>query len=444
MTETTANAPRPAGRGSDLGIFAAVAIVIVGLIYLVAGGSEREFNRSAMGFQGLVTWLKDQDVEARTFTGGGGMVRDALGLRILPLYDTDLTVDADSPETPEERLFQTTQRDLDRRVVQQKIQRQPTLVVLPKWRSGLYLTNRAHRTLLIPRDEIVRIIRQVDINVSRNVDRDQGGWRERQVGDDRIGLFHAQTLSIGSCEPIIGTRRAMILGRCPISSFDQRDEDQSHFWLLVDPDLASNHGIQWSENADILARVIREIAGEKPVVLDLSTRVFTVNRDWQAEQRERTWDDFARMFAWPFTMIWIAFGLLGALVLWRAVTRYGPLDRIYEDQPHAAKEVSIDAKARLLRLADHDTALLGDHIRSRLQSLVSDLMGPHRPPDQDPLATLTKLVNRKNPALAQELASAAEIPEARLGQAEILRRLDRFESCYDKVSHEFGRVKQPS
>ena len=43
---------------------------------------------------------------------------------------------------------------------------------------------------------------------------------------------------------------------------------------------------------------------------------------------------------------WLGFALLSALVLWRAVTRYGPLARIYDDEPRASKTVSIAAKAR--------------------------------------------------------------------------------------------------
>ena len=128
-------------------------------------------------------------------------------------------------------------------------------------------------------------------------------------------------------------------------------------------------------------------------------------------------------------------------MLWRAVTRYGPLARAYDEEPRASKEISIAAKARLLRLANHDVALLASHIRARLAHLAAELLGPHRPVDRDPLMILTQLIERRSPELADELRAASALPKtATISPAEVLRRLDRFENCYDRVTHEFGRA----
>ncbi|MEM7742747.1 MAG: hypothetical protein AAF409_03465 [Pseudomonadota bacterium] len=433
------NAPaqRAPGGNRDLGIFAVVAIAIIGVLWLISDRGEPDLDRSAIGTRGLIEWLKDQDIEARGFTGGGQMARNAVGLRILPLYDTDLRASSDEPETADQLLMQTTQRDLWHGVVEAKIRRQPTLVVLPKWRSGVYLADRAHKVLLVPAEHVARAARHVDRSAGRTAAQ-ADGWATFQTKYGKIGLFHAQTIDAGACKPLIGSETAMILGRCPIGETRERDNDQ--FWLLSDPDLLNNHGLNWESNADVALAVIRELAGEEPVLLDYTRSVFSSDRDWEAERRERTWEEFTRMFAWPFTMIWIAFGFLGALVLWRAVTRYGPLARMYEDEPRASKEVSIEAKARLLRLADHDTALLADHIRERLHHLTAELLGPHRQLNEEPLGVLTRLIARRNGPLARELEEAADLPAGQLAQGEILRRLDRFETCYDKVTNEFGRA----
>ena len=161
--------------------------------------------------------------------------------------------------------------------------------------------------------------------------------------------------------------------------------------------------------------------------------------DWFRDNHERTWEDFARMFRWPFTMIWIAFGCLAALVLWRAIVRYGPVVQAYADEPLASKEVSIDAKARLLRLAGQDGPLLADHVKARLVHLAAEILGPHRQANRTPAELLEGLIARRDPNLAHELMTAADIPEG-LPPDDIIHRLDRFETCYDKVIYEFGRT----
>ena len=262
----------------------------------------------------------------------------------------------------------------------------------------------------------------------------------------------------------------MILGRCPISQggssasqenasenllendalFDQIVGDahfesdkpaaaRTHFWLLADPDLLNNHGLALSENARAASELARKVSADRPIMLDLTRLDHTVADDWQREQHKRTWEDFARMFEWPFTMIWVAFICLGALVLWRAVVRFGPVARAIEDQPRASKEISIDAKARLLRLAGQDGPLLAEHVKARVTHLAAEILGPHRQSDRSPMELLYRLIQRRDPSLADELAEAANIPEG-LGPDDIIHRLDRFETCYDKVIHDFGRT----
>ena len=261
--------------------------------------------------------------------------------------------------------------------------------------------------------------------------------------------MHTQYLRAGGdCAPILGRGELVLLAECriiPNDDFYAEDDDQTHFYLLTDPDLLSNHGLQWAGNGQAALKIVEYFEPQHPVVLDLTNRYLTAQPGWGTPRHERTWDDFARMFRWPFTMIWIAFAaLMGGLVLWRAAKRYGPLARVYADEPGASKTIAIDAKARLLRMANHDAALLGSHVQARLAHLASELLGPHRPADQNPLAVLTRLIGRRNPELATELAQAADMASAPADSPnEIIRRLDRFETCYDKVSHEFGRATEP-
>ena len=186
--------------------------------------------------------------------------------------------------------------------------------------------------------------------------------------------------------------------------------------------------------------IIRSLDIDKPGILDLSDDIWLFDGSGYSEPHERTWDDLARLFAWPFTMIWIAFLALAGLVFWRAVTRYGPPALPLQDEPLAAKTTSIDAKARLLRLANHDAALLQTHITARLQQLAAELLGPNRPAGDNPMTVLLPLVQRANPDLAEELPRVAATPQA---GTDLLAHLDRFENCYDRIRNEFGRTSSP-
>jgi hypothetical protein len=425
------------GTGAGIG---AVLLGIVALLWLFGGA--RELQRSAAGFAGLVVWLDENGIDARTFDGQGYLVRGEVGLRVLPLYDTDLAADRVPPATSEEVVAQTSEVDLDGSVVAAKVELLPTLLVLPKWRTGMRMLGAAHPDLLIPEDELARLIGQ--IRGLRGQVRRAADYVEFSVPGNaaRVGLYHPQTLADSGCEPLIGTAEDMLLGRClvPAGKAGAAHGGSASFWLLADPDLMDTHGLARAGNAALALDLVREMAAGRPVVLDLSTEVLTVERT-QPDEAPDGWKQAARLFAWPFAMVWIGFAAVSALVLWRALMRYGPVARLYEDAPRASREVSIEAKARLLRLARHDRALLTAYIRQRLAEVAAELTGPHLPAGADPLSVLTRLAGRRSSALAEELAEAARLPEYRRDWPDVLlRRLQRFETALAKVRDEFGRA----
>ena len=438
MTETTRqNAPRRGGL--DWPVFVVGGAILLALLWFFAGDSSRALQRGATGFSGLVSWLKDEGFDARSFKGGGSLVRGDVGLRILPLFDTDLEKPRKRPETREDVLAETSLEDIRLKIVRHKIEDHPTLIVLPKWRGGMPILGVAHERLLIPAGEINRILRQIGLE-GVATRRDPGGFSDMGARGGRIGLMHAQTLKGTGCTPVLGTEDAFILGRCAVpAGYEESDSASTYFWLLADPDLANNHGLALAENAPVFSAVLKSAEITGPILLDLTKIDHTVGDDWLEDRHERTWEDFARMFEWPFTMIWVAFICVGALVLWRAVTRFGPVARTGEEQPLASKEISIDAKARLLRLAGQDAPLLAEHVQARIAQLAAEILGPHRRTDQTPLEMLYRLIRRRDPRLADELAEAAHIPEG-IAPDDIIHRLDRFETCYDKVIHGFGRT----
>ncbi|MEM9139593.1 MAG: hypothetical protein AAGB15_07145 [Pseudomonadota bacterium] len=455
MTDATA----PAGTGprrdsTPLIIAGIVGAVILGAVFFLSG-AERPLKRGATGFDALVSWLKANEIEARAFNGGSMLKSHTLGLRILPLFDDDMTSPRAVPETREAMIDQTAEEDLRSGVYRGKLRSQPTLVILPKWRTGMRALGVAHQDLLIPEDRLRILLRQMGFDRPA-IRRADGGFateRWRLAGDTiETTLLHAQTIDSGDCQVLVGTKGSALLLRCgteeaPVAeetseventstsgSDKTRRTDPVH-WILTDPDVMANHSLALGGNGQAALAIVNALKTDNPVIVDWTTARFSTDNPWQAERRDRTWEDFARMFRWPFAMIWIAFAIVGGLVLWRAVTRYGPLAPELAEEPLAAKTTAIDAKARLLRLTGHDAALLKTHITQRLAQLAADLLGPHRPAGADPMEALRPLVTRTNPDLAAELARLATLPQG----ADPLRHLDDFETCIDRIKHEFGR-----
>lgn len=425
-------------------VLGAAAVLLLGAL-LVLGGREPPVDRTATGMKGVIAWLRANEVSSLTFSGGANSASSRTGLRILPLYDTDLRAERKVPEDRAGTIAQTSEIDIQLATVVRKIRNAPTLVVLPKWRTGMRALGVAHEDLLIPAREMNRVLRHLGVKGAR-IERDgQGfvlGTMPAPGGEHRLGLMHAQSVSGSTCSPVIGTAEIPILLFCPskdaatLGGDDAGAQSDPGYWLLTDPDLIANHGLVWGENGQAFLTWVQGLSLKKPVVLDLSTTEPYYRRGPRRQQPDRTWQNFARLFAWPFIMVWIAFGALGLLVLWRAIVRYGPVARSRDEEPMAAKITSIDAKARLLRLADHDAALLKAHITARLSHVAAEILGPNRPQTDQPLASLRPIVQRANAALAQELDRVSEPPGA---DSDILRHLDAFETCIDRIRDEFGR-----
>src|ERR1700730_8965747 len=111
-----------------------VAAAVVGLILLTYEQRAFDLDHSAIGFNGLATWLSKNGVEARTFSGGDPLTRDRVGFRGYPLFNLDLG--RQSPDTTSTtgplRLAGLPAVELD--VVRRKRAAAPTMIVLPKWR----------------------------------------------------------------------------------------------------------------------------------------------------------------------------------------------------------------------------------------------------------------------------------------------------------------------
>lgn len=368
------NAPR-----IEIPIIGVVIVVLIGIFWYVSSERQTQLRRSASGFDGLHAWFVANGIESQTFTGGWGIDIDSIGLRLLPLFDTDVSVWRTPPTTKEELILQTDEYDITDYVLTRKPEIVPTLVILPKWRSGMRLTKIGHPALLIPQRDIERALGAVlgdDRNaiVPSRVPFSDYRWTGPS-GSLTARLYAAQLFEGRACDPIIGEAGAMLLGECRLPARDPDKRDQSKVFILSDPDLLNTHGLRLGDNAEIAATLLPQLAGDRPILIDYSDGIWVFGTAGRADLGERSWEDLKRFFSYPFSILWASASLLMLVILWRAALRYGPI--LGEDGgPDASKSVAISARARLMRLAGQDGALVSDYSSTRLSTLAQQKFGP--------------------------------------------------------------------
>jgi len=432
---------RPGGEAIALAVFALAAIA---LAWFLSRDSEIPLPRSAMGHQGVVTWLKEQQIEARYATGAG-VQASTIGLRILPVLDTDLDEVFVRPDTREEYLKTGTEVDLyhwddapNSSILTEKASLIPSLIIAPKWTRAARHSGYAHPSLLLPADRPAHVFRSL-VLFDGDIVRSDAQLRDFPA---RIGTFEGDVTLYApqlfpaelkpGCEALIATREGVLLAKCT--------RDGTTFHALSDPDLMNNHGLALGQNAAFAAALVTDLTREGPVLLDTYPYVFAYLD--RSEPYRRDWADLLRLFAWPFSLVWFGFALLMALALWRSWIRFGPPKKIFDDSLSAARNVSIAAKARILRMTGNDARLFETHIKGRVRMIASELAGPHANAS-DPLRQITELLSRRDSQSGQAFAQAAYAALAATNdtsQQQLVTLLENFEREAERVLHEFGRV----
>jgi hypothetical protein len=427
--------PDPGEPGSSLVLpLSIIAVAIVAFFVLTSAREAYDLDRSAIGFDGLATWLSKNGVEARTFAGGDRLTADRVGLRIYPLFDIDLGHLSPNGPSTNAPGGPSGLPQVAPDVVQTKRSAAPTLIVLPKWRGEVIELGLVHPRLLLPAEATGQLLAAIAPEAGTMLPR---GDRFTTITSEggAVKLYAAQLAKAGRCRPLIGTSEAMLLGICT-------GRGASSYWLLTDPDLIDNHGLTQGDNARTAVAILARVAGARPVVIDR-----TLTAVWDEaprHERERSWGDLLRFLAPPFTFAWAALALLIGLVAWRASIRNGPVEASIGDTWRAAQTVSIEARARLLRLSGHDATLVRVYTNDRLQSLAEGLFGRHRVVGGDPFARVARLLE-STPALAAGFRQAFQNDPAPIAASEsdLLRRVEDLTRIRERILDEFGRAARP-
>ncbi|MEL6953567.1 MAG: hypothetical protein AAFN09_07265 [Pseudomonadota bacterium] len=441
MTDTQA----PSGRSRvDLIFFGGVLLIVILGIAMFSASRQQDLRASPTGFDGLQSWLGGNGLTTQNFLGGWRVDQEQVDLLILPLFDSDLGAAREIPRTEEEFLQQQDENDAILTQIIQRAERAQTLVILPKWRSGMRLTGLAHPELLIEQARLNRLFQtltgQSDARVTRNRNAFTTFSYELEDGiRARAELYAAQTVSSTECRPILGTRAAMVVGECPLG------DDKTRAIVVVDPDLLNNHGLVLGENAVIGADLITQLVAERRAETDDEGLILIdyARRNWlyearSAPVRERSWSDLLRFFEPPFTLLWLGAGICLLIALWRGGLRDGPV-RALSRRAGISKTLAISARARLMRLTGQDGRLVNAYATARVAATANALLGPAHGPAYSSDAAFQKYVARRHPRLSPRLSEILDrvrtLPD-KIAASEAAHLVEDLETILEDIAHD--------
>lgn len=412
-----------------------VALAIMAALYVMSG-RQQALRASPTGLDGLQAWLAADGQSVQSFTGGWSIDQNGVGLLVVPIYDAEPGTPRAWPQTKEELLFQQDEYDIEQSALMEKRALVPTLVVLPKWRSGVRLTGIGHPALLSDPARITKLAQRVTGDDTAALVRARVPFLEfnatRYGGTAKI--YAAQMLRAPDCTPVIGRAEAMLLARCPVRiGFDVLNE----VLVLSDPDLLNNHGLRLGDNAEIVRALFAELAQDRNIIIDYSADNWLFDADRSVE-RERSWSDLAKFFAPPFTILWVALITAFGLVLWRAAIRFGPVIDTARGMS-ASKIQAVAARARLMRLSNQDGAMLADYAAVRIATLGAQIFGPSHARHYASEENFLRYVQRRHPQYATPLAEALnnlrQLPH-RVSATRALAEVDELERVLEHIAND--------
>lgn len=424
-------------------LFGGLAMLILLVVFLISSaGGGSQLDRSAIGTKGLVTWLKANDVDVIEAHRRVRLSEQDVDLRLLPLYDVDLNRTSGEASSRADQLRQTTQRDIARGVLVEKLDYVPSLVMLPKWRTGTIMLGIADEQLLIPNTDMAGLLSQLDLPEQRILRPD---LKVLETTTDtgfavtlyRPQLFQAKYVS-DMCRPVVSVPEGALVIAC-------NSEFGTERIYLSDPDLLSNHGLTLGANSafalDLIDRL--RIGAEGVVYYDTSEDVLL---SWQEtrdiEERPRTTEDVSRFFTYPFTLIWLAVAIVFVIAAWRGFVRFGPPIKAFDDTIGASKTASIAAKAYLLRLTGQDHALLAEYADNKLNDLSRDLYGKGIGKDRTALFTRLNKIAPKSAGTLVDATNRMISTTAENTPAELSKIMQDFDISYRSISDELGRISR--
>lgn len=342
MSDNTGNSPFTA---RTMAVLLTIAIVSFGAVMVLAGWAPElrdrnhagghPFSTSALGFNGFVQLLEDQDYPVEVSRLEHRLERRDWGLMVVTLSTWGMG----------DKL--------------QDITLQPTtLIVLPKWtgQTDPFNARRQRDTRFAAARRLNDLLGDLDIDgeIGRI---DVPGRTYTPFG--RMALkpdLKMQVIRSDSLEPVAWTDDGILLGK-----LDDRD-----IYVLADPDMLNTFGLAERENARFAVQLMDWLRydAEEPIIFDATLHGFV-----------RSESLLQMMFDIPFVGATLAAFAAAFLLGWAALVRFGPTAR--ETRVIAlGKQALVDNSAGLFTMSRRETHLAPGYLTMMRRRVAREIAAP--------------------------------------------------------------------
>ena len=355
MSETDETEPqveRELGTGtggafSKRTLYLLVSVGLVSLLFgfglAIFGGAtataptadSNTYSRSALGHHALVRYLRSLDVPMVTSQhDSGAKAQNALAFLLEPNVHDENRLDARGMIDASEAVF----------------------LVMPKWEGEPDeedLGKVASVTLLSP-ETVLDALVLIDEQASLNRPKQLGTIHPSEFVSAVPTIAAPQLLRSSTLEPFVATDEGILFGKLPYQDI----------YVLSDPDLLNNHGLDNGENALLTAQLV-DIAREgRSIVIDETLHGYLRQPDmWRA------------LFEMPFVLVTIQVMLCVLLLVWSGTARFGnPIRR--KPALIQGSAFLIGNTARLMRLGGHSGLALSRYQRVTVRAVAKQLHAP--------------------------------------------------------------------
>jgi hypothetical protein len=232
------------------------------------------------------------------------------------------------------------------------------LFVLPKWRATRDPKNPswAGEVARLSSSDINDVLKVVTSGYATRAEPQRIDWKSGRFGRGAT-LTEPQLIVSDGLVPIIDSSLGQLLGEV--------EDSDGRTWVLSDPDLISNRGLQSGDNAIIAVGIVQALMPEGGTVI-VDEVIHGFRRDpsvWRA------------LFEFPIILITINALAAAAMLIWAATARFGSPVPV-EPPLKAGKATLIGNAAGLLRFGGHAAEILGRYFAVTFGDVASRVHAP--------------------------------------------------------------------
>lgn len=291
------------------------------------------FSRSALGHLGFIEWLERE--------GHKPFIVRSFSNRRVATENPLVVLEPSAGDSAAELAIGSLAR-----------RREPMLLVAPKWR-GVVDPGRAMWIVSAERLPSSAVNRVLDrCGVMATIDTESGVHTfESQGLDEPIVIQDPQWFATGEIDSIVGDEQKILFGRL---------RSRPNVFLLADPDVLANHGIDDPANRGFLSFMFDQMGwGDRPIVVDETVHGATFERD--------IWREALRMPLLPLSLSVFATALLTVLAARRFLSPREELAAL-----GAGKRALIENTAGL-----HSDSMSADDLCRRYKTMVETDVAQH-------------------------------------------------------------------